>query len=186
MKTWIFRICILFMCFFAGMWHTVRAVDDAVPLSSEETTVTTKSEYQLPYPGVLPDHPMYFLKRMRDGILELLIIEPVRKSEFYILQGDKRLQMGIMLTEQKKFPLAETTVSKAEKYMEKAVSGLGLYKRNGGVVPTYVVEHAEIALTKHLEVLKDLLTQVPEIQKSGISSSIELATRIQQEAKALK
>lgn len=156
------------------------------PVIAVEPTPATKINYALPYPGVLPDHPLYFIKRIRDAILEMVIIEPVRKAEFYILQGDKRLEMGIMLVEQQKFALAETTVSKAEKYMEKAVVGLTSYKTSGGVIASYVVDRAEIALAKHKEVLQELLAQVPEAQKSGITSSIELVTRVQQEIKALK
>ncbi|KKR79472.1 MAG: hypothetical protein UU25_C0013G0009 [Microgenomates group bacterium GW2011_GWB1_40_9] len=148
--------------------------------------VVIKIEYALPYPGILPDHPLYFVKRVRDAVLEMVIIEPVRKSEFYILQADKRLQMGIMFIEQKKFSLAETTISKAEKYMEKAVTGLSTYKTSGGVIAPYVIEHAEKAAAKHAEVLQELLVQVPEAQKSGIASSLVLLARIQQEIKALK
>lgn len=155
------------------------------PVSAIEPVVV-KIDYALPYPGVLPDHQLYFLKRFRDTVLEMVIIEPARKSEFYILQADKRLQMGITLVEQKKFPLAETTVSKAEKYMEKAVTGLVTYKTSGGVIAPYIVEHIEKASAKHQEVLQELLGQVPEDQKSGIASSIELLTRIQQEIKTLK
>jgi hypothetical protein len=178
MKRLFLLIGILSIFFLAGVGQTVRAVG---PVPAE-----TKIDYALPYPGVLPDHPLYFLKRVRDAILEVLIMEPVRKSEFYILQGDKRLEMGVMLVEQKKFALAETTVSKAEKYMEKAVVGLTTYKTNGGVVAPYVIEHAQKAVAKHMEVLGELLVQVPDAQKNGMTSSIELTTKVQQEAKALQ
>jgi hypothetical protein len=94
--------------------------------------------------------------------------------------------MGIMLVEQKKSALAETTISKAEKYMEKAVVGLTTYKASGGVIAPYVIEHAQKALAKHMEVLQELAIQVPEVQKSGITSSIELTAKVQQEAKALQ
>ena len=46
-------------------------------------------EYVLPYPGILPTHPLYFLKIVRDRIIELLISDRVNKAEFYILQADK-------------------------------------------------------------------------------------------------
>lgn len=52
-------------------------------------------EYALPYPGILPDHPLYVFKKIRDAILEFLIVDPVRKAEFYILQADKRLAMAL-------------------------------------------------------------------------------------------
>ena len=178
MKRLFLLIGILSLFFLAGVKQTVGAVGP-VPAA-------TKIDYALPYPGVLPDHPLYFMKRVRDAILEVLIMEPVRKSEFYILQGDKRLEMGVMLVEQKKFALAETTVSKAEKYMEKAVVGLTTYKINGGTVAPYVIEHVQKALAKHMEVLQELLAQVPDAQKSGMTSSIELTAKGQQEAKALQ
>jgi len=167
---YILSIILLILCM--GMTQPVVAI--------ESIPAVAKIDYALPYPGVLPDHHLYFMKRLRDWTLEKVIIEPVRKSEFYILQADKRLQMGIMLIEQKKFSLAETTISKAEKYMEKAVVGLATYKTGGGVIAPYVIEHAEKALAKHIEVLQELLVQVP------VTSSIELATRVQQEIKALK
>lgn len=171
-------LSIILLVLSMGITQAVVAVEPVSP--------TTKIDYALPYPGILPDHPLYFMKRVRDAILEVLIMEPIRKSEFYILQGDKRLEMGIMLVEQKKFALAETTVSKAEKYMEKAVLGLMTYKTSGGVIAPYVIEHVQKALAKHMEVLQELLVQAPEAQKSGITSSIELTTKVQQEAKALQ
>jgi len=171
-------LSIIFLILSMGITQAVIAVEPVSPI--------TKIDYALPYPGILPDHPLYFMKRVRDAILEMVIIEPVRKSEFYILQGDKRLQMGIMLVEQKKFSLAETTVSKAEKYMEKAMVGLTTYKTSGGVIAPYVIEHAQKALAKHAEVLQELLVQAPEAQQSGIASSVELVTRVQQEIKTVK
>jgi len=142
------------------------------------TPVVQKSTYTLPYPGMLPDHPLYFLKRLRDTILEKLISDPIRKTEFYILQSDKRLQMGLMLIQGGKGSLGESTISKAEKYMEQAVSGLSLYKKNGGTVPAYIVEHLQKATGKHEEVITELLGQAQEAEKAGLQGSMKLLTEL--------
>ena len=59
----------------------------------------TPVDYQLPYPGLLPDHPLYPLKRIRDRILYLLASDPVKKIELGLLFADKKIGMGTDLLE---------------------------------------------------------------------------------------
>jgi len=148
------------------------------PVDEIATQSVQIAEYVLPFPGMLPDNPLYFLKRIRDTILEKLISDPVRKAEFYILQSDKRLQMGVMLIEQGKGSLGETTVSKAEKYMEQAVRGLSSYKQNGGVVPGYVIEKLGNAMNKHEEIITGLMGNVGETEKAGLMGSLTLLNEL--------
>jgi len=143
-------------------------------------------EYTLPYPGILPDHPLYKMKLLRDFIVERIIVEPVRKSEFYLLQADKRLEMGILLIEQEKYTLSETTISKAEKYLEKAVSGLAAYKSVGNTIPPYVVERMSTAAAKHKEIITDLMSKAPSEVNPGFSSSLVLTESLVAEAEKLK
>jgi len=148
------------------------------PVDEAATPVVQKVEYTLPFPGMLPDHPLYFLKRFRDTILEKLISDPIRKAEFYVLQGDKRLQMGVSLFATGKAPLGESTVSKAEKYLELAATGLSSYKKSGGVVPTYVVERLEKSTAKHQEVITELMSKAGETEKKGLEGSLQLLKQI--------
>ena len=148
--------------------------------------VTQKVEYTLPYPGILPDHPLYFLKRLRDTILEKLISDPVRKAEFYILQGDKRLQMGLTLIEEGKATLGESTISKGEKYIEQAVTQLSSHKGSGGVVAPYVVEKLEKSIAKHQEVITDLIEKVTDTEKAGLQGSMELIKQMSTLIQSLK
>ncbi len=149
------------------------------------TVTTTKIEYTLPYPGILPDNPLYFLKQLRDFILNQLIVDPTRKAEFYILQGDKRLGMGMMLLEQKKDALAEETISKGEKYLSNAVTELTQLKNSGKDVST-VVDRLEKSIAKHIEVIKGLLTKVGDSQRGGLQSSLDLLKKLQQDVAKLK
>lgn len=82
--------------------------------------------YTLPYPGLLPDNPLYSLKATRDRIVSYLIVDPLKKAEFDLLQADKRLQAGLFLLhkENPNIPLAITTISKGQNYLHEAISGI--------------------------------------------------------------
>lgn len=184
MKQRILFVCAICLFLFAGFWHTAVAVND--PESIPVTTSKEKIEYTLPYPGILPDHPLYIAKRIRDYILERVIVEPIRKGEFYMLQGDKRLQMGMMLIDMGKFSLGESTISKAEKYMEQSVRVLLSYQTSEAVVPTHISDKVRLSLLKHEEVINDVLLKVPDAQKNGLTESLMRVKQMQEEAKKLQ
>lgn len=148
--------------------------------------VAQKVEYTLPYPGILPDHPLYCLKGVRDYILDKLIVDPVRKIEFYILQADKRLGMGISLVDKGKKVLAEEVISKGEKYMDKAVGGLITSRREGKEVPGYVTDRLEKSMLKHIEALEELIVRSEGEYKKGLMGSLDLVRRLQQELAKVK
>jgi hypothetical protein len=156
---------------------------EGVPPTEE---IKQKVEYTLPYPGILPDHPLYNLKRFRDYVLERLISDPVRKTEFYMLQGDKRLAMGMALAAQGKGALSESTISKGEKYMEKAVSGISALKTNGGAVPPHVVGNLENSLGKHAEVVTALIASAQDAEKAGLNASLVLVQQLLQTVAGLR
>lgn len=148
--------------------------------------VEEKPEYVLPYPGVLPDSPLYAVKRLRDWILDKLIVDPFRRADFNILQADKRLNMGIFLIAKGNAVLAEDVVSKGEKYLNSAVYSLIALKNEQKEVPTYMVERLERSLEKHVEVLTDMVKSAPEAQKAGFEGSLKLVTKLQEELAKLK
>lgn len=178
---------------------SVFAVTPATTAATKEkvTTATTgadqsvevaapKVDYQLPYPGMLPDNPLYFLKQIRDWILDKLIMDPVKKAEFYVLQADKRLVMGTMLNASGKAPLGEQVISKAEKYMNNAVQSLLVLKSQGKDVPAYIVDHLSKALAKHTEVLTGEITTAQDAQKAGLTASLTLVRELQADLAKLK
>lgn len=46
-------------------------------------------DVQLPYPGMLSTHPLYFLKKIRDKILEQFITDPNKRMEYYLFESEK-------------------------------------------------------------------------------------------------
>lgn len=142
--------------------------------SIEVTKDTEKKEvdYYLPYPGILPDHPLYWLKMIRDRIMLLLTPEPVAKFDRLLLYADKRLGAAQALIEGGKKELGVATATKGEKYLERTVTQFKQIKDQGKATPE-LTERLRKATLKHEEVLQKVLEKVPDQAKSAIQEAIE-------------
>lgn len=109
-------------------------------------------EYELPYPGILPDSPLYFLKAIRDNVLVVFVSDPLKKAEYNLLMADKRLASSNLLVDYKKYDLAITTLSKSGNYFDKAVQLAAELKRQGKNADT-LLDKLLIASQKHQEVI---------------------------------
>lgn len=153
---------------------------------ADTVVLEEKSQYLLPYPGILPDHPLYFLKALRDKILEALIVDPLRKSEFYLLQADKRLNMAIFAANKGATNLAAESTAIAEQFMERTVSGLVAFRNGGSVVPASMVDRLEKSMEKHAEVLKEMMVNAGEGERPSIESALGKITDLAGEIGKLK
>lgn len=77
-------------------------------------------EYKLPYPGILPNHPLYFLKPIRDNILIFFTRNSLSRAELYLFLSDKRLATTKFLLDQGKGNLVEVSLLKSEEFFDKA------------------------------------------------------------------
>jgi hypothetical protein len=157
----------------ASVTTSVKAATETATVASVAATPVpvAAEEYILPYPGVLPDNPLYFLKTVRDRIMEWLIADPLRKIDFYVLQSDKNLNAAILLHQANKKTLVTGTLTQSIADMTKAVSLASSVRNSGKEVPTGVVEHMSRSLTKHEEVLtslanESLLTKVKSLEEA--------------------
>lgn len=157
----------------------------AIEQTTQEATRATSVIYALPYPGILADHPLYFLKALRDRIMERLIADPARKIEFYILQGDKSLNSAVFLGAKGKDAFAQQAIIGSEEHMEKALTTAKAIKVRGGEVPGYVIEHLTNSLRKHEEVLTELVSTAGERQKSNLTKAMEFVGKLQEETAKL-
>ena len=90
--------------------------------------------------------------------------------------ADKRLNMGIFLTEKAKYELAEETVSKGEKYFVKAIDNLYQVKEQNREVRNELVEKFKTANAKHEEVINQLIERSPENVQNGYADSLRTMT----------
>lgn len=164
-----------------------KTTTSSAAMQEDETAVMANVQYDLPYPGMLPNSSLYFLKQARDWILDKLISDPIKKTEFYILQGDKRLAMGVMLSASGDGKLSEEIISKGEKYMHNATQSLLSLKSQGKNVPAYIIDHLEKALAKHAELISEQIEKTAdEALKAGLTGSLDLVRTLQQEVLKLK
>ena len=139
-----------------------------------------KIDYELPYPGLLPDNPLYFLKMVRDRVVSLLISDPRKKAEFDLLQSDKRLNAGVYLFNKKKFKDAVSIVSKAENYFEQALQKTKEAKAQG-MKTSEMTNKLINSSKKHKEVLKSLEEKSPQNFKSNFNIQLQRVDKFVEE-----
>ena len=112
-------------------------------------------QYDLPYPGLLPDNPLYYLKAIRDNFLKFFISDPLKKTQFDLLQANKRLGAARALLTKGKEDLAITTLSKSGNYFDDAIAQIQVAKKKGqDVNPT--LSEMLTAAKKHQEIIFDM------------------------------
>lgn len=141
-------------------------------LGASETLVKTPQEkviYNLPYPGLLPDSPLYFTKIIRDRINDFLTRDNVKKAQLYLLDSDKRISMAMVLASKGKSQLAIDTFAKGEKYFLKIPGLLIAAKKQGAQAPSSFVETLKQSNAKHKELIDDLIKILP----TGLDDSLK-------------
>lgn len=116
------------------------------------------AEYYLPYPGILPDSPLYKLKAARDRIVLWLTIDREAKAEKRLQLADKRINAAIALVDGGKIDLGVSTATKAEKYLAESVETTYELVREGRDVKSLLLTLAK-ASAKHSLVMEDLIAK---------------------------
>lgn len=141
--------------------------------AQEIASESAKNNYQLPYPGLLPDNPLYKIKALRDRIIEFLISDPIKKAEFDLLSADKRLAIGLALFEKKKFELAESTISKGENYFEEGIKNLDQAKKEGRQLDPSLIVAYDSSTKKHREILEGLIKRANGDIKNKLTKTLK-------------
>lgn len=132
----------------------------------------------MPYPGILPDSPIYFIKIIRDRVTEFLTRDNIKKAQLYLLYSDKRAVSAMTLAEKGKNNLAIDTFSKAEKYFLKIAPLVAEAKRQGVGAPIGFIETLKLSNSKHRELIQILIKDMP----TGLSDQLNNVLKLNQEA----
>ncbi len=127
-------------------------------------------DYTLPYPGILPDNPLYKIKAFRDWIISKLISDPLKKATFDVLQADKRLVSAQDLLDEAppNAPLAVETLSKGENYFFEAIMQMKQAHREGESMYD-ITQKLRLSSQKHLEVVE----QMEQRQKGEVKQALQ-------------
>lgn len=156
------KLLLLTLFFLAFMlnFYTLVHGDEKSEESTKSARITIN--YQLAYPGILPDHPLYKIKRLRDKITPYFIGDVNKKIDYYLLQTDKGILASQMLIEKNKIDLAIDTALKAENNMTIITQ---VIKANKSKVAKDKFKKLETASLKHQEILNLILTKVKNDKK---------------------
>ena len=145
LKTLLFAVILLGFSFFSFL----VLAKESTPTSATASPV----DYTLPYPGLLPDHPLFFVKQLRDKILLLLITNQNRRVEFYQLMADKYVNMAVFLAQEKKATLAVSTLDQAVGYVKSTQAEVGKLPPTRSDEVGNLKHRFELSLQKYPEVL---------------------------------
>lgn len=162
-------------------------------LAKEEVEIASPTaaiesvDYTLPYPGLLPDHPLYNLKVLRDRITGFFISDPLKKAEFDFLQADKRVNSAISLFAkgEEKYALAESTLSKGLNYFEQTLKETRLAKEEGQRVEDTLTK-MEIALRKYDEVITSFKEKTKGDSRVPFENDLKRNQKLQEELKRFR
>lgn len=155
LKQSVLTICFLFIILTSSAL-SVRASNSII--SSISITPVPTIEYNLPYPGILPDNPLYLLKTLRDKILIFFTSDGIKKAQLNLLLSDKRLAMGQILWEKGNSELSISTITKAEKYLLNSSLDLVTLKKQDKLPPG-LADKVALAAKKHTEIIEEMISK---------------------------
>lgn len=146
---------------------------------SAAATPTAMPDYILPYPGLLPDNPLYTLKVLRDRIISFFISDPLKKSSFDLLQSDKRLEASWYLLKkgEKEESLTLSTLSKSTNYLQESFDQAKQARESGADIND-VVGKLQDALGKHVSVVA-AMKKTPGVSVSSFEKEEQRLTDLQ-------
>lgn len=193
---WVFfALCLLVISprlAYAAPDQAEDSIQLAIPVSSDSASgsndlaAKANDEYILPYPGILPDHPLYIFKKFRDSILEMLISDSVRKVEFYILQSDKEISAADFLRMKNKNTYIIQSIERAIGFKQKAITQAKEIKKQGKEIPGFLVEKLTHSVRKQMDIQRSLETKSEKSDAQFYASSLEKISTIKADIDSLK
>ena len=131
----------------------------------------------LPDLGLTPDSPFYFFKTWQENIQTFFAFGAENKARQYLHLADVRLAEYQKLIEEEKMDIAQKTLDKYESQLQRALDKISEIKEAGKDV-TALSATVEESITKHLQVLRYVLSRVPEAARSAIQKAIEASSKV--------
>lgn len=172
------KIFLFFAFLFVFLEHPSFAQSPTISLAPTPAPVN----YSLPYPGMLPDHPLYKLKVLRDKITIILTRDPIKKGQHHLLLADKRIQMAKILIDKGKVELAKETALKGENEYTLLIF---LFKDEVKKPNKDFYNRLEKASLKHQEILKQIVKKVDKKDKKDFETVIYFSQKNLDELKTI-
>jgi len=130
----------------------------------------------LPSPGTLPDSPFYFVKIWKEAIKNFFTFGAENKAKQFLHLADVRLAEYQKMIEKGKTEIAQKTLDKYEKQLNRALQKIEELK-NENKDTQDISQKLGNTLSKHIEILQTNLQKVPDVAKKGIENAIENSSK---------
>lgn len=167
-------IILLFLIIFTSKTYVQAEEINQTSTSGAQLNQLKIVKYDLAFPGMLPDKPLYKLKVLRDRISVALMSDHQRKIDFYLLQTDKGILATAMLVDYGKIDLAQTTALKAEHNYTILVNEI---KQTSKKPDADIFQKLKIAAAKHQEVLNSIIKKLPAEKQKTFKTVLDFSKR---------
>lgn len=159
----------------------VSPLSDATAKQPSTNPEPVKDSYTLFYPlvaGKVEGESLYFLKRIRDKITEILAFSDERKSEVTLTLATKKLLEAEKLLKEEKYEYANKAFNLFSGYLDSSYQHAVKAQEGDFVMDLF----GEISnqTDKYLILLNQLKNKVPEEQKNKILEILKKTEEIQQ------
>lgn len=142
--------------------------------------------YELPYAGITPENPLYFLKQLRDQVKEFLTRDTIQKAEFLLISSDKRAHIALILAQKGKTRQSVEVLADAEERSMRIPGLLKESKKQGTAASEQFIFTLKLSNSKHREIIQELAKMLPQGQDEQVLSAlIDVNQRIATELDAL-
>lgn len=176
MKIFVSRVRKLFilsllLIFALGITFSTQAV---VWAQEAQESQIAGHDYTLPYTGLLPDSPLYPLKKMRDSVWVFFTRDNMKKAELLLLLSDKKIVMAQVLADKGKWERALEIAHDSEEDISQMITALEMAKRIGYAPSPDFRMKALKSSSKHLNMMKDFMHKADSAYKPGFEKLMEL------------
>lgn len=131
----------------------------------------------LPDPGRLPDHPLYFMTSASEAVGSFFTFGDADKAERALELSERRLAEARALAEQGKPEEAERAAERYREQLDRAVARAEEARAEGEDPDGEALEDVSEATSRHQAVLADVYEKVPEQARPGIERAMEASKR---------
>ncbi|MDI6734549.1 MAG: DUF5667 domain-containing protein [Patescibacteria group bacterium] len=128
----------------------------------------------LPDPGILPDSPFYFFKTWKESIQTFFTFGEENKARQFLHLAEVRLAEYQKMIEKEKIEIAQKTLEKYEKQINRALEKANDAKEKDAAK---LKEEIGEKIIRHQEVFAEVLEKIPEQAESGIKKAIEASQK---------
>ncbi len=167
-------------------------LDSAVPVDESATTgieelstdeipvdlvLKTEIDNELEDPGVLPDSPLYFVKRWSETFREWVTFGDEKKAELQYRYAMRRVAEIQKLVEKGKDEKAQEQIAKYEEHLDKFTEKVNKMADKKQDKADELLNKFEQIQVRQQSVLADVYDQAPEAAKAGLLNAIDNSSK---------